>query len=146
SHGFVTTLSSPRKYKTARKWSGTGGKATPFRPSDAGRRGPRGDLLHPGRPEQLATPCGSRRAFPDPRYAVRPYSVNEAGVMDTIRLPGPRVLVVDNCHEAAVSLAWLLERWGFQPVLAYDGPSALAVALARPPDAVLLEVGLPGMD
>jgi CheY-like chemotaxis protein len=66
--------------------------------------------------------------------------------MDTIRPPDPRVLVVDNCHEAAVSLAWLLERWGFQPVLAYDGPSALAVALARPPDAVLLEVGLPGMD
>jgi CheY-like chemotaxis protein len=66
--------------------------------------------------------------------------------MDTIRPNGPRVLVVDNCHDAAASLAWLLERWGFQAAVAYDGPSALAAALAWPPAVVLLEVGLPGMD
>jgi CheY-like chemotaxis protein len=53
---------------------------------------------------------------------------------------------VDNRHDAVTSLARLLERWGFQPVVAYDGPSALAVALARPPAAVLLGLGLPGLD
>jgi CheY-like chemotaxis protein len=66
--------------------------------------------------------------------------------MDALRPLRPHVLVVDNCHDAAVSLARLLERWGFQPVVAYDGPSALAVALARPPVAVLLDLSLPGMD
>ena len=66
--------------------------------------------------------------------------------MDSIRPLRPHVLVVDNCHDTAVSLARLLERWGFQPVVAYDAPSALAVALAQPPAAVLLGLGLPGLD
>ena len=66
--------------------------------------------------------------------------------MDSIRPPRPHVLVVDNRHDAAVSLARLLERWGFRPVVAYDAPSALAVALAQPPAAVLLGIGLAGLD
>jgi CheY-like chemotaxis protein len=53
---------------------------------------------------------------------------------------------VDNCHDTAVSLARHLERWGYQPVVAYDGPSAVAVALAQPPAAVLLGIDLPGLD
>jgi CheY-like chemotaxis protein len=53
---------------------------------------------------------------------------------------------VDNCHDTAVALARHLERWGFQPVVAYDGPSAVAVAVAQPPAAVLLGLGLPGLD
>jgi CheY-like chemotaxis protein len=53
---------------------------------------------------------------------------------------------VDNCHDTAVALARHLERWGFQPVVAYDGPSAVAVALAQPPAAVLLSLDLPGLD
>jgi CheY-like chemotaxis protein len=65
--------------------------------------------------------------------------------MDATRPLRPRVLVVDSSHDAAVSLAWLLERWGFQPVMAYDGPSALAAALAQPPAAALLGIDLPGM-
>ena len=65
--------------------------------------------------------------------------------MGTTRPLGPPVLVVDNRHDAAISLARLLERWGFQPVVAYDGPAALAVALAHPPAAVLLGLDLPGM-
>ena len=66
--------------------------------------------------------------------------------MDSIRPLRPLVLVVDNRHDTAVSLARLLERWGFQPVVAYDGPAALAAALAQPPAAVLLGIDLPGLD
>jgi CheY-like chemotaxis protein len=66
--------------------------------------------------------------------------------MDTTPPSGPPVLVVDDCRDAADSLALLLKQWGYQAEVAYDGPSALAAALARPPAAVLLEVGLPGMD
>jgi len=66
--------------------------------------------------------------------------------VDTSRTSGPPVLVVDNRHDAATSLARLLERWGFQPIVAYDARSALAVALAYPPAAVLLGLGLPGLD
>jgi CheY-like chemotaxis protein len=65
--------------------------------------------------------------------------------MDTTRPSGPPVLVVDDCPDAADSLALLLNRWGYQTAVAYDGPSALAAALARPPAAVLLDQVMPGM-
>ena len=66
--------------------------------------------------------------------------------MDTARPVGPCVLVVDDCPNEADSVALLLKRWGYRAVLASDGPSALAAALTRPPAAVLLDLGLPGMD
>jgi CheY-like chemotaxis protein len=53
---------------------------------------------------------------------------------------------VDDCPDAADSLALLLRRWGYQAAAAYDGASALAAALARPPAAVLLDMVMPGMD
>ena len=65
--------------------------------------------------------------------------------MDTTRPLGPLVLVVDDCPDAANSLALLLKCWGYQAEVAYDGPSALAAALARPPAAVLLDLVMPGM-
>jgi CheY-like chemotaxis protein len=66
--------------------------------------------------------------------------------MDTIRPLGPLVLVVDDCLDAAGSLALLLKMWGYPTVLADNGPSALAAALAQPPVAVLLDIGMPGVD
>jgi len=65
--------------------------------------------------------------------------------MDTPRPSGPPVLVVDDCRDAADSLALLLKWWGYQAEVTYDGPSALAAALARPPAAVLLDLVMPGM-
>ena len=50
--------------------------------------------------------------------------------MTTTPLPqGLRVLVVDDHRDAADSLTLLLKLWGYQPLVAYDGPSALATAL-----------------
>ena len=66
--------------------------------------------------------------------------------MDTIRRVGPLVLIVDDCPDAADSLALLLKRWGYQTAVAYDGASALAAALARPPVAVLLDIVMPGLN
>jgi CheY-like chemotaxis protein len=60
---------------------------------------------------------------------------------------GPlRVLVVDDNRDCADSLALLLELWGYAPAVAYDGPSALALASADPPAAALLDIAMPGMD
>jgi CheY-like chemotaxis protein len=66
--------------------------------------------------------------------------------MDPARPPRLRVLVVDDNRDAADSLAMLLRMWDFRPAVAYDGPSALALASADPPAAALLDIGLPGMD
>jgi signal transduction histidine kinase/DNA-binding response OmpR family regulator len=56
------------------------------------------------------------------------------------------VLVVDDNTDAARVLARLLEARGYQVEVAHDGPAALAQAQARPPDAILLDIGLPGVD
>jgi PAS domain S-box-containing protein len=57
-----------------------------------------------------------------------------------------RVLVVDDNPDAAETLAELLKMVGHDVVVAHDGPSALALAKADPPDVVLCDIGLPGMD
>ena len=53
--------------------------------------------------------------------------------MDTVRPVGPHALIVDDCHNAADSLALLLRRWAFRTAVAYDGPTALALASADTP-------------
>jgi PAS domain S-box-containing protein len=57
-----------------------------------------------------------------------------------------RVLVVDDNVDAAVALGKLMEILGHEVVLAHDGPAALAAAAAAPPDLILLDIGLPGME
>jgi signal transduction histidine kinase/ActR/RegA family two-component response regulator len=62
------------------------------------------------------------------------------------RGPRRRVLVVDDNRDAAESLALLLGVAGHEARVSHDGPSALAAAAEFRPDAVLLDIGLPGMD
>jgi PAS domain S-box-containing protein len=61
------------------------------------------------------------------------------------RSGGRLVLVVDDNEDAADSLAEMLRLLGHTVDVAYDGPSAVALARSRPPDAVLCDIGLPGM-
>ena len=55
------------------------------------------------------------------------------------------MLVVDDNVDAAQSLAMLLKMSGHEVQMAYDGPSGLEAALVMRPDAVLLDIGLPGL-
>ena len=57
-----------------------------------------------------------------------------------------RVLVVDDNHDAAESLAFLLSLEGHTVVVAYDGVAALSEAAKIQPQIVLLDIGMPGMD
>jgi signal transduction histidine kinase len=57
-----------------------------------------------------------------------------------------RLLVVDDNVDAAQTLGDLLALWEHQVRIAYDGQTALEVALQVPPEVVLLDIGLPGMD
>ena len=59
---------------------------------------------------------------------------------------GLRVLVVDDNMDAADSLAWLLRLSGHDTKTAYDGLAAVEEALAFAPQAVILDLGLPGID
>ena len=57
-----------------------------------------------------------------------------------------RVLVVDDNIASAKTTGWMLELIGYQPTLAHDGLEALAIAKSLIPDAILLDIGLPGMN
>jgi CheY-like chemotaxis protein len=57
-----------------------------------------------------------------------------------------RVLVVDDNHDSADTMAELVRIWGYDVRTAHDGPAALDCARGFRPHVVLLDVGLPGMD
>jgi DNA-binding response OmpR family regulator len=58
----------------------------------------------------------------------------------------PRVLVVDDDATVSDVLMRYLTRAGFQVAYAADGLAALAEAAANPPDLIVLDLMLPGMD
>jgi CheY-like chemotaxis protein len=57
-----------------------------------------------------------------------------------------RILIVEDNHDTAESLSTLLEMWGHEVKIAFDGVSALAAAQSFKPDMILSDLGLPGMD
>lgn len=57
-----------------------------------------------------------------------------------------RVLVVDDNHDAADSTAELLTICGACVTVRYDGPAALEAVREATPDAVVLDLTMPGLD
>jgi PAS domain S-box-containing protein len=57
-----------------------------------------------------------------------------------------RVLVVDDNVDSADMVAALLGAVGYDPVVANDSPRALSLVRQNPPDAAILDIGLPEMD
>ena len=57
-----------------------------------------------------------------------------------------KILVVDDNHDIADSIAALLGEYGYDVEVAYDGNDALLLAATEAPNAVLLDIGLPSMD
>jgi CheY-like chemotaxis protein len=58
----------------------------------------------------------------------------------------PRILVVDDNADTADVTAFLLRMWGYDAEACYGGAAALEAARAYRPHAVLLDIGMPGMD
>ncbi len=57
-----------------------------------------------------------------------------------------RVVVIEDHRDAAETLQRMLTLRGYEVAVAYDGPSGLAEIARYHPDAVLCDIGLPGMD
>jgi signal transduction histidine kinase len=60
--------------------------------------------------------------------------------------PSQRVLVVDDNHDAADTLAELLQQCGHEVRTAYDGLQACELGASFEPQLVLLDLGMPGLD
>lgn len=79
-------------------------------------------------------------AHPIPEFskrAPRPYRPD--GVI-------PRILVVDDESAISETLAEILTRSGYPAIAAYDGEGALEIALLSPPELLITDVMLPGMN
>jgi PAS domain S-box-containing protein len=70
----------------------------------------------------------------------------EAPAAGARALAGMRVLVVDDNRDAADSLCFLLGSLGVDAHCAYGGEDALRRVPQLRPDAVVLDIGMPGMD
>ncbi|HEV3260116.1 MAG TPA: PAS domain S-box protein [Gemmataceae bacterium] len=105
--------------------------------------------MHGGRVEAHSEGHGHGSEFvvrlPLLRQAVLPAAA-EAEQQRPRKVPARNVLIVDDNQDAAESLALLLRLAGQEVRTAYDGPAALDLARARPPDVVMLDIGMPGMD
>jgi PAS domain S-box-containing protein len=73
-------------------------------------------------------------------------SARLAGPVDRPATHPARILVVDDNADAAESLVYLLRAAGHDVQMAHNGPSALQLAAVVQPHAVLLDIGLPGMN
>jgi len=106
--------------------------------------------MHGGRVEAQSAGTGSGAEFIVhlPRIAAAPVQDDSgaAGGESPSKSAGVRVLVVDDNVDSAESMALLLSLDGHDVRTAFDGPDALKVAAAFQPEAVLLDIGLPGMD
>lgn len=106
--------------------------------------------LHGGTVEARSEGLGRGSTFTIhlPRSAVVNRGAHlEAPLTAPARVSGPRctVLVADDNCDAADSLALLLQMSGYAVHVCHSGREALALALRQRPDALVLDIGMPGM-
>ena len=57
-----------------------------------------------------------------------------------------KILLADDYPDTTNTLSKVLQAWGHDCEIAYDGPGALKLAADCRPDVALLDIGMPGMD
>lgn len=57
-----------------------------------------------------------------------------------------RILIAEDNQDSAASLKTLLEAFGYEVHVAYDGEAAVRDATALRPDVILMDIGLPGLN
>lgn len=57
-----------------------------------------------------------------------------------------RILLIEDNEQNRYLATFLLERHGYRVEVAVDGKSGIAAAEADPPDLILLDIQLPGLD
>lgn len=104
--------------------------------------------LHEGRltVESPGRGLGSTFTVRLPLLQVEPAPAQRASERPLLRTSRPRrILVVDDDETSADATAQILTFVGHRVSIAHDGPDALRQAKAESPEAIVLDLGLPGM-
>lgn len=64
--------------------------------------------------------------------------------MAPMRKSKRQILIADDDHVTVQMLSGLLEGSGFEVAVAFDAMQAVMTAMRHPPDAVILDIGMPG--
>jgi len=107
--------------------------------------------MHGGRVEAVSDGVGRGSEFVVRLPAAAPVARIEPQAIRVpearqVRSTGRRVLVVDDNPDILTILADVLTWKGFQVEIARSGPAAIEAARAFRPEAVLLDIGIPGLD
>ncbi len=75
-------------------------------------------------------------------------SVSTMSAMEVLPMPmaKPRILIIEDERGLTEVLTYNLQREGYETMTAHDGAEGLRKAQTHPPDLVLLDLMLPGMD
>ena len=106
--------------------------------------------LHDGRIEARSEGRGHGSKFilwlPKAETEEEPVATNYGELDDEVTDHPLKILVCDDNRDAAATLASLVEMWGHQSQLTYEGQSALDQLAANRFDLAFLDIGMPGMD
>ena len=124
--------------------------AAPPKPTPVEVRDP---FPHPA-PEALAPPTGDTPAAvvdaePASTANVTPIARHEPERREKPRVnarAGTSVLVIDDSPTIVALLKRMLEQSGYEPLDAVDAETGVALALAKKPDLIFLDIVLPGMN
>ncbi len=75
-----------------------------------------------------------------------PHEISSADTQASKDVYRPVVMIVDDESSIADTLAEILSRNGYTCVSAYDADSAIEIALLKPPEMLITDVVLPGMN
>lgn len=105
--------------------------------------------MHGGTVEAKSAGAGKGSTFVV-RIPLASRHLPSAKPQETTTEPAPerlrKVLVVDDNVDVAQTVGWMLQAIGYDYHLVHDGQHALQAAKDFRPDAILLDIGLPGMD
>jgi CheY-like chemotaxis protein len=102
--------------------------------------------MHGGRVEARSNGFGSGSEFVVELPLAQSAPTGSHSAKPPEPLPGRRILIVDDNRDAAEMLGVLLEALGAIVSMAHGGREALDALDVFKPDAVLLDIGMPGMD
>ncbi|MDP2423143.1 MAG: response regulator, partial [Bacteroidales bacterium] len=73
-------------------------------------------------------------------------AINKTLLKPALDLPGKTILLVEDSESAIIQIKDFLEESGYQMLVAHDGAEALAIVSHTIPDAIILDLMMPGID